>query len=193
MNDYLTISDNTHDIVMVGKEQTTDVSAVKSTVPTAFMTEIAVIITAIAAAIAAYICFLMLSVMAVANPVGLVIAMIGLLGGSVTIAIKGPEAIEKLFIEKTAPKIKEKLQEQDFSSKIEDMIHSEIYRILMTYSQTLTIDENKFRSDKDLAIQTPEDSIEYNCFSAIGNIKALNDNLLSYEKFINNYIKHEKD
>ena len=194
MKDFVSISGSTKQFFTNTKREKADISSIdRSDINKAFMADLSITIAAISALIASYICFLFLSAaasgVAIANPVGLIVAMISLLGGGLIIAFKGPEAVKKHFIEKMSLKIKEKLLEQSFFEKIRKIVHGENNRLISYFSSSIQPNKNKFENERTLATQTSESEIEHNCFTAAEDIVLINNQISIYDVFITKYVK----
>lgn len=193
MNDFITISPSTESFFTNAKKESADLSSVgRSNLLKALLADISLTITGIASLIASYICFLFLSAaasgVAVANPIGLTVALIAFLSGGVIVIFKGSDAIKKKFIEKMAVEIRKKLQEENFFDKIRNIVSAENNRLLTSYSSSIQPNKEKFENEKDLATQTSETEIEKNCFTAAEIIEIINNQMVVYDGFISKYV-----
>lgn len=196
MNDFITISRSTEKFFTNAKKESADLSSVgRSNVFKALLADMSLTITGIASLIASYICFLFLcaaaSSVAVANPIGLMVAMIALLSGGVIVIFKGPDAVKKAFIEKMAVEIRKKLQEENFFDKIRNIVSAENSRLLSSFSSSIQLNKDKFENEKALATQTSETEIEQNCFTAAEIIEIINNQIIVYNGFIIKYVRNE--
>lgn len=193
MNDFITISRSTEKFFTNAKKESADLSSVgRSNVFKALLADISLAITGIASLIASYICFLFLSALAsgvaVANPIGLMVALIVFLSGGIFVIFKGPDAVKKAFIEKMAVEIRKKLQEENFFDKIRNIVSAENSRLLSSYSSSIQPNKEKFENEKTLATQTSETEIEKNCFTAAEIIEIINNQMVVYDGFISKYV-----
>lgn len=198
MTDFLNIPrDSAGFAIKCTEKQSASVSIKAKDIMPELLAEVAVIASSIAMAIASYICFLISCIIAggspfLANPVGIFVAMIVLLGGSVVTLSKGPEAIKNEFVKRISKKIREELNKQGIASKFKKMITSEINRRLESFVEKLHVDFEKLDNERDLATSRSDEVIEDACFTSSQIIANINSQLKLYKCFKEKHVEHDK-
>ena len=198
MTDFLNIPrDSAGFAIKCTEKQSASVSIKAKDIMPELLAEVAVIASSIAMAIASYICFLISCIIAggyplLANPVGIFVAMIVLLGGSVVTLSKGPEAIKNEFVKRISKKISEELNKQGIASKFKKMIRSEINRRLESFGEKLHVDFEKLDNERDLATSRSDEVIEDACFTSSQIIANINSQLKIYMCFKEKHVEHDK-
>lgn len=198
MTDFLNIPrDSAGFAIKCTEKQSASVSIKAKDIMPELLAEVAVIASSIAMAIASYICFLISCIIAgggplIANPVGIFVAMIVLLGGGVVTLSKGPEAIKNEFVKRISKKIREELNKQGIASKFKKMITSEINRRLESFGEKLHVDFEKLDNERDLATSRSDEVIEDACFTSSQIIANINSQLKLYKCFKEKHVEHDK-
>lgn len=198
MSDFLCISRETSNFgIKCNDKHGVNISIKAKDVMPELLAEVTVVAACIATAIAWYISFVICSAIAgggivVANPATAFLAMIALLGGSILIGAKGPEAIKKEFINRISKKIRKELNKQDIASKFNTMISNELNRRLKSFEETVHVDFEKLDNERDIATSRSDKAVEADCFRAAHIIANINAQLKVYGSFKEKHVRHEQ-
>lgn len=153
------------------------------------MNDIAIMVAAILVILVPTIVSIIVAV--VSNPGGWVAGTVVAAFGAGYYAFTGDDWMEKSFINNQAPKIKNKITEQNLESKLNNFIYDEIRKILNEYANRITINKKRMRDDHD--ISSPEEVVEKNCFASTNTISSIDEIISRYVEFDNLYIKYEQN
>lgn len=198
MSDFLCISRETSNFgIKCNDKQGANVSIKAKDIMPELLAEVAVVAASIAMAIASYICFVFGSAIAggaivVSNPATIFLATIALLGGSLFIGIKGPDAIKKEFTNRISKKIREELNKQDIASKFKKVISNELNRRLDSFEETVRVDFEKLDNERDIATSRSNEAVEDACFTATHIIANINAQRKIYTDFKEKHVRHDK-
>lgn len=124
------------------------------------------------------------------NPLGWAVAGAAAILGGGYYAVTGDDWMETRFIKSQAPKIKKKLSEQELNKKLNDLIENEVKKILTEYASGLCINKKRMNDEHDVALSTPEEEKENNCYASLKEIVDINDYISDYVKFCNLHIDY---
>ncbi|MCI7731815.1 MAG: dynamin family protein [Solobacterium sp.] len=198
MNEFLSIPRNSAGFaIKCTEKQSASVSIKAKDIMPELLAEVAVIASGIAMAVASYICFLISSVIAgggvlATNPVGVLIAMLGLGAGAGLLLAKGPDAIKNEFVKDMSKKIRSELNKQGIASKFKKMITSEINRRLESFGEKLHVDFEKLDNERDIATSISDEVKEDACFTSLQIIANINSQLKLYKCFKDKHVEHDK-
>lgn len=153
------------------------------------MNDIAIMVAAILVILVPTIVSIIVAV--VSNPGGWVAGTVVAAFGAGYYAFTGDDWMEKSFINNQAPKIKNKITEQNLESKLNNFIYDEIRKILNEYANRITINKKRMRDDHD--ISSPEEVVEKNCFASTNTISSIDEIISRYVEFDNLYIMYEQN
>lgn len=127
------------------------------------------------------------------NPLGWVIGGIAISFGAATYFFTGDSIVERNFVNHYAPKIKQEITEQKLETKLKDFIHKEITDMMEAYASGLHLDIKHMHNDRDIALSSPEEEVEQNCFEAIKEIVGFKKQISKYSEFCKQYIPNEQN
>lgn len=149
---------------------------------------------AIAGIVSTILLFLLPTILAIiGNPLSWTVVGVVALFGAGYYAMTGDDWMEQKFIDKNAPKIKEKMSEQNLNGKLRGFIHNEIELLLKSYVQSVNINRIRLNDDRDIALSTPQEEIEQCCFTAVKEIITIDERLSSYKEFCEQYLVYAED
>lgn len=125
----------------------------------------------------------------VSNPIGWAIGGVAAIGATLYWGFSGDDIMENAFIRTNAPKIKEKMDEENILHKLNGIVEMGVHQMLQDYSENLVrLEMGIMQDDRDVSLSTPLDVVEANCFQATELISKINEQLAVYSDFITQHI-----
>ena len=158
---------------------------VDSTLIGGLIAQITVIVTGLASMIAGYISLFLL------DPSGMTLLVyLGLFGGGLIIETVAPEILRKKFIKLLSQKIEPKISNDNTAKTFKSILKEHLKTILEEYVDSLIVNINKMRNERDLAL-TPNPNQEILCFRSLEATSIVHKQIESYDEYKHTYLKDE--
>lgn len=198
MGNYVSIPKDTKDFDLKAREQVDakDIPVGGEPLAGAMFADFSATVASVAMAIAGYVCFLIINIMigagtVIANPVGLVLAMVSLPITGFWIYIGGRDKIRSEFIKRMIPKIQQKIEEERIYIEFKKLVDNEVHARFGGLEKTMEVDLKKMQKDRDFATRIPEESLEENCFKGIEMTAMVNAQMKEYKEFADKNLSYD--
>ena len=195
MPDFISFPKGTKKLTMFKREEDAHVSLKSKDLAGAILGKIGEVTAAIAALLGAYISAIMLGfgtgVVIASNPIGWIIALIGLGAGGAWLLIEGDDAIQNAFVKKIQPDIKKQFEKQSFDSKLKAIIKDELRKSLKGLCEDITVDMNRMNRERVMATSAPEELREKNCAKGLDTYSRITEELSTYQEYVNNHLEYD--
>lgn len=125
------------------------------------------------------------------DPTGISFLAAALLGiGGVILDGFAPDYIRKKFINKLSKKVLPKIKSKETEAGFRETVKECMKKIFNHYISCLSIDIQKMKNERDLALHPTPDK-EKLCFRSVEAIQQLNEQLKNYDKYIQKHITYE--
>ena len=191
MQDYINIPKSLKSRQIKGGQNTTyDIDSLidskdAKTLFDGIVVEISAIVAGLSAMISGYVIAIL------CDPTGISFLAAALLGiGGVILDGFAPDYIRKKFINKLSKKVLPKIKSKETEAGFRETVKECMKKIFNHYISCLSIDIQKMKNERDLALHPTPDK-EKLCFRSVEAIQQLNEQLKNYDKYIQKHITYE--
>lgn len=122
------------------------------------------------------------------NPLGWAIGGTVALFGAGYYACTGNDMVEQRFVNKYAPNIKKKFEENDINETFRKFIFEGVNHILNEYATTIKINKLRIENDRDTNLSSSDKDIEQKCFAGVKLLSDIEKYIKKYSNFVDKFI-----
>ncbi|MBE6303347.1 MAG: hypothetical protein E7089_05370 [Bacteroidales bacterium] len=159
-------------------------------IPATIVAEIGVIVGSIAAMVSTAVAVLF--AVGFLNPIGWGAILVGGPAIALSIATRGKEWVRKEFKKLFKSELSEVFYRENIYSKFTGIIETQINVILKKCNETISLNIEKMKMERDIATSLSEEDSEKNCIEAVDAISTINQQLRKYKDFKEKHVIYEE-